>query len=354
MPTEPAATAPVLSHPAPPGLAVTEAPALPTAIRRVLPSIYSLADEDVIHRPEVFLALADRINAAMSDLSELETRADPAEVVKFLALTAERRGFALPSPSLLAMDARAVAAEMPADLLPLACGRLWARFAYRRLPEPSDFLAAVQLELAERYEFAARIKTVALKIQHARWLDEQRRKADARHAAARERDRQQESGRYISPKASFMPEPAAPKLDLQSVGDDYREVDDVWHRQQPRKRRNPQELYKSATTQPKVVSGGDRQACCSSSHIAYSDEDEADDQKVRDEKIGSIRGSCHYSAFNMPVHQDTETADRDTKVVHSAHPCIVPADRVPKVERLALCYRPSPVSLERLCQGDRI
>jgi hypothetical protein len=187
------------------------------AILRVLPSICSLVDEDVIHRPEAFLALADRINAAVSALAELETKADPAEVVKFLALTAERRGFALPSPSLLAMDARAVAAEMPADLLPLACGRLWARFAYRRLPEPSDFLAAVHGELAERRESAARIKSVALKIQHAQWLKEQRRKADERHAAAREQDRQLQSRHCANPSGS--------KPDLPSVKDGQREID---------------------------------------------------------------------------------------------------------------------------------
>ena len=152
MQTAPTATAQALSSPAPHSQAVIEIPGLPMAILRVLPSICSLVDEDVIHRPEAFLALADRINAAVSALAELETKADPAEVVKFLALTAERRGFALPSPSLLAMDARAVAAEMPADLLPLACGRLWARFAYRRLPEPSDFLAAVHGERGAGHE----------------------------------------------------------------------------------------------------------------------------------------------------------------------------------------------------------
>src|SRR4051812_3221120 len=197
MQTEPAMTVPTLPMSFTPS--AVEPPTLPTAIRRALPSLCSLADEDVIHRPEAFLALADRVDAAMAELTVLDIRADAAEVVKFMVLVAERRGFALPSPALLALDARAVASEMPADLLPLACGRLWARFAYRRLPEPSDFLAAVKDEIAERREAAARIKTIALKIQHVYWLEEQRRKADARHAATRERDSRRHADGPLAP-----------------------------------------------------------------------------------------------------------------------------------------------------------
>ena len=117
--------------------------------------------------------------------------ADPAEVVMFLSMMAERRNMALPSPPLLAMDARAIAAALPADLWPVACDRLWATFAYRRLPECSDFLAAVTDELAERREAAAKVHTAYLKVRHLRWLSEKRREYDARHAATKLRERSQ-------------------------------------------------------------------------------------------------------------------------------------------------------------------
>jgi hypothetical protein len=114
---------------------------------------------------------------------------DAAEVVRYMSMMAERRGMELPSPSLLALDAKAIAAAMPADLWPVACARLWTNFAYRRLPEPSDFLAAVASELAERRDAAARIHTAHLKVRHLRWLAERRRECDARHAADKARER---------------------------------------------------------------------------------------------------------------------------------------------------------------------
>ena len=101
---------------------------------------------------------------------------------------------ALPSPPLLAMDARAIAAALPADLWPVACDRLWATFAYRRLPECSDFLTAVTDELAERREAAAKVHTAYLKVRHLRWLSEKRREYDARHAATKLRERSQPAG----------------------------------------------------------------------------------------------------------------------------------------------------------------
>jgi hypothetical protein len=250
MQTEPAMTVPTLPMSFTPS--AVEPPTLPTAIRRALPSLCSLADEDVIHRPEAFLALADRVDAAMAELTVLDIRADAAEVVKFMVLVAERRGFALPSPTLLALDARAVASEMPADLLPLACGRLWARFAYRRLPEPTDFLAAVKDELAERREAAARIKTVALKIQHVHWLEEQRRKADARHAAARERDSQR---RPDGPPAP----PSAPLIDQQLPDRGHQDDRIDRHRQNPVEYRHIQEVANVSTEQLKVVTHDDHQ-----------------------------------------------------------------------------------------------
>jgi ADP-ribose pyrophosphatase YjhB (NUDIX family) len=164
---------------------------LPTETRRLLPSLSSLADEDVAHRREFFLVLAERVDAAVEELRALDTPTDPAEVVSFMTMVAERRGMTLPSPTLLALDAQTIAAEIPADLFPVACARLWARFAYRRLPEPSDFLAAVKEELAERREAAAKVSTGALKVAHARWLEQKDAEARKRHAMRIERERVQ-------------------------------------------------------------------------------------------------------------------------------------------------------------------
>jgi hypothetical protein len=125
----------------------------------------------------------------MSALCAMQKLTDAAEVVRYLSMMAERRGMNLPSPSLLALDAKAIAAAMPDDLWPVACARLWTNFAYRRLPEPSDFLAAVADELAERRDAAARIHTAHLKVRHLRWLIERRRECDAQHAAIKARER---------------------------------------------------------------------------------------------------------------------------------------------------------------------
>ena len=90
--------------------------ALPTAIKRLLPSISSLVDEDVVHRREMFLEIAERVEAAASELELMNVRAAPAEVIKFMTMFAERRGFNLPEPALLVMDAHSVAEIIPADL----------------------------------------------------------------------------------------------------------------------------------------------------------------------------------------------------------------------------------------------
>jgi hypothetical protein len=166
---------------------------LPTSIRLLLPSISSLHDEDVVHRRDIFLKLADRVAAAVTDLNALEIPTEPAEVVRFLAVFAERRGFGLPDSTALAMDARVVAEEIPANLFPLACARLWARFRYRRLPEPPDFAVAVQEELNERRAAAARIRTVALKIRTAQMFARFEAEAADRYA----RQKQEERARKI-------------------------------------------------------------------------------------------------------------------------------------------------------------
>jgi hypothetical protein len=134
-------------------------------------------------------ALAGRIEDAVAAVRAMQEPTDVAEIVRFLSMVAERRGMVLPSPSLLALDAKAISAAVPADLWPVACARLWTNFAYRRLPECSDFLAAVADELAERQDAAAKVHTAHLKVQHLRWLAERRRECDARHAADKARER---------------------------------------------------------------------------------------------------------------------------------------------------------------------
>ena len=144
--------------------------ALPIVIRRLLPSISWLMDtpDAAVQYPDEVTALSERVDEAMAELSAMQSSTDPAEVVMFLSMMAERRNMALPAPSLLAMDARAIAAALPADLWPVACDRLWSTFSYRRLPECPDFLAAVADELAERREAAAKIQTAHLKVRHLR------------------------------------------------------------------------------------------------------------------------------------------------------------------------------------------
>ena len=164
---------------------------LPTAIRRALPSLSWLADtpDAAVQCPEEVAALAGRIEDAVAAVRAMQEPTDVAEIVRFLSMVAERRGMVLPSPSLLALDAKAISAAVPADLWPVACARLWTNFAYRRLPECSDFLAAVADELAERQDAAAKVHTAHLKVQHLRWLAERRRECDARHAADKARER---------------------------------------------------------------------------------------------------------------------------------------------------------------------
>jgi hypothetical protein len=136
----------------------------------------------------------------------------------FLAAVAERRGFALPPPAMLAMDARAVAEEIPADLLPLACKRLWTRFAYRRLPEPSDFAKTVEDELRERREAAAKVHTVALKVKTARMQARWQREAAKRHAASRAHERALAGAARTAPDGGgACPFPAPPASEVVAV-----------------------------------------------------------------------------------------------------------------------------------------
>src|SRR3954468_14061875 len=85
--------------------AQTPAP-LPTAIRRLLPSLSWLADtpDAAIQFPDEVAALAHQIEVAIDQVQAIPVPADPAEVVVFLSMMAERRSMTLPSPSLLAMD----------------------------------------------------------------------------------------------------------------------------------------------------------------------------------------------------------------------------------------------------------
>jgi hypothetical protein len=164
---------------------------LPTETWRLLPSLSTLIDENVAHRREMFLALATRVDAAVTEIRALDVPTDLTEVVTFLTMIAERRGMALPVPTLLALDIQAISQSIPADLFPIACFRIWTRFAYRRLPEPSDFLTAVKEELDERREAAAKVAVATHKIAHARWLEQKDAEARERHAAAKKVEHEQ-------------------------------------------------------------------------------------------------------------------------------------------------------------------
>src|SRR3954467_11124640 len=89
---------PANSHTALPVLEmVAAAPALPTSIGLLLPSISSLHDEYLDHRPDIFLELADRVATALADLDALETPTEPDEVIGFLAVFADRPTVGLPA-----------------------------------------------------------------------------------------------------------------------------------------------------------------------------------------------------------------------------------------------------------------
>jgi hypothetical protein len=160
-------------------------------IGRVLPSISWLSDtsDAVIQFPDEIRALADRVEKAAAGIPAMQTATEPGDVVVFMTMLAERRGMELPSPALLALDAQTIAATIPADLWPVACFRIWSAFAYRRLPECSDFRASVADELRERAEAVARLMTAHAKVARRRWLDAEREKADARHCADKTRER---------------------------------------------------------------------------------------------------------------------------------------------------------------------
>jgi hypothetical protein len=164
----------------------------------LLPSISSLVDEDVVHRREMFLEIAERVEAVASELELMNVRAAPAEVIKFMTMFAERRGFNLPEPALLVMDAHSVAEIIPADLFKLACRRLWAEFRYRRLPEPPDFTQAVSEEIAERREAAARVRSVALKIETAKMYEELDARSRERHTFNKAAEYKRENARQAA------------------------------------------------------------------------------------------------------------------------------------------------------------
>jgi hypothetical protein len=83
---------------------------------------------------------------------------DIEQVLEFLSTFATRRGFKLPEPRQLAMDALAISKAIPADLFSLACRRLWETFAYRRLAETADFTRAIETELRSRKNAAAALR----------------------------------------------------------------------------------------------------------------------------------------------------------------------------------------------------
>src|SRR5688572_7108414 len=70
---------------------------LPTAIRRVLPSLSWLTEtpDAVVQFPDEVAALTERVEDAMCALRAMQELTDAAEVVRYLSMMAERRGMEL-------------------------------------------------------------------------------------------------------------------------------------------------------------------------------------------------------------------------------------------------------------------
>ena len=108
------------------------------------------------------LRIKNTMDTAATMLPTLFEPTPMGAIEAFLRTFAERKAFPLPKD--LAMDVAAIAESIPADLFPIACQRLWTAFGYRRLPEPPDFLKAVNIELSNRQEAAANIKSMQTKL----------------------------------------------------------------------------------------------------------------------------------------------------------------------------------------------
>ncbi|WP_291723133.1 hypothetical protein [Magnetospirillum sp. 64-120] len=122
------------------------------------------------------------IAIAQQDLVELFRPTDPKEVVEFMARLATRRNIDLPPAPDLAADALAISSKLPADLFNLACQRLWTDFAYRRLPEPSDFTNSVADLLEIRTTAQAKIHNMEMRLASRQILKE---KSSSRRSAQR-------------------------------------------------------------------------------------------------------------------------------------------------------------------------
>ena len=122
------------------------------------------------------------IATAQQELVELFLPTDPKEVVEFMARLATRRSINLPPAVDLANDALAVSSKLPADLFNLACQRLWTDFAYRRLPEPSDFTKSVRDLLEIRTTARVKIHNMEMRLASRQILKE---KSSSRRSAQR-------------------------------------------------------------------------------------------------------------------------------------------------------------------------
>lgn len=117
-------------------------------------------------------SIAAAIENARQDLAAMFLPTDPRDVVEFMVRLATRRSFQLPPATDLVADAMAVSTKLPADLFHLASQRLWTDFAYRRLPEPSDFTRAVKDALDSRTNVRAKIERMDKALAGRRQLAE--------------------------------------------------------------------------------------------------------------------------------------------------------------------------------------
>jgi hypothetical protein len=145
----------------------------------------SWADEPMILWPDLPAELEAALPEAVEQVRLQCEPGDAGEVLAALTSLATRRGFPLPDEISLMMDVQVMAA-WPKDLFAKAFARIWETFRYRRLPEPADFRAHIETDLAERQASLFRIESVRMKLEtlamKRRWdrqATEQRKAMDA-------------------------------------------------------------------------------------------------------------------------------------------------------------------------------
>lgn len=108
--------------------------------------------------------LKEQVVTVRNALKADAASAEPEAIEKFLILFARRRGLDVPCSEALAMDA-AVMSQWPADLMAKAARSVWERFAEMRVPNPPDFRAFIEADLAERVLHDAALHTLEKRLE---------------------------------------------------------------------------------------------------------------------------------------------------------------------------------------------